>query len=201
MRRQGLSEVQKNVLESKHMGIMCKRQEWSRMTIEDKKQQENLKNFDRNLKESTDQLAWFLYWMFAAVVLVLGMTLIFDGIFYRDAWMILCYVWMVVFMDNYVLAPYQWSNEAFSRRMQKSDAVSKILRFVPVSGKNYFRVRMQYLWKFVWKFGAFAMLIVIGSMSFTQKISLVRVMEGVLLFWAGPMLIGYIELKESLFCR
>ena len=125
------------------------------MTIEDKKQQENLKNFDRNLKESTDQLAWFLYWMFAAVVLVLGMTLIFDGIFYRDAWMILCYVWMVVFMDNYVLAPYQWSNEAFSRRMQKSDAVSKILRFVPVSGKNYFRVRMQYLWKFVWKFGAF----------------------------------------------
>lgn len=28
---------------------------------------------------------------------------------------------------------------------------------------------MQYLWKFVWKFGAFAMLIVIGSMSFTQK--------------------------------
>ena len=164
------------------------------MTIEDKKQQENLKNFDRNLKESTDQLAWFLYWMFAAVVLVLGMTLIFDGIFYRDAW-------MVVFMDNYVLAPYQWSNEAFSRRMQKSDAVSKILRFVPVSGKNYIRVRMQYLWKFVWKFGAFAMLIVIGSMSFTQKISLVRVMEGVLLFLAGPMLIGYIELKESLFCR
>lgn len=106
------------------------------MTIEDKKQQENLKNFDRNLKESTDQLAWFLYWMFAAVVLVLGMTLIFDGIFYRDAWMILCYVWMVVFMDNYVLAPYQWSNEAFSRRMQKSDAVSKILRFVPVSRKK-----------------------------------------------------------------
>lgn len=170
------------------------------MTIEDKKQQENLKNFDRNLKASTDQLAWFLYWMFAAVVLVLGMTLIFDGIFYRDAWLILCYVWMVVFMDNYVLAPYQWSNEAFSRRMQNR------MRFQNTSvcsgfGKNYIRVRMQYLWKFVWKFGAFAMLIVIGSMSFTQKISLVRVMEGVLLFLAGPMLIGYIELKESLFCR
>lgn len=171
------------------------------MTIEDKKQQENLKNFDRNLKESTGQLAWFLYGMFAAFALMLGMVLIFDGIFYQDAWLILCYVWMIVYMDNYVLAPYRWSNETFSRRMPKSDTVSKILRFVPVSGKNYIRVRMQYLWKFVWKFGAFAMLIVIGSMSFTQKISLVRVMEGVLLFWAGPMLIGYIELKESLFCR
>ena len=106
------------------------------MTIEDKKQQENLKNFDRNLKESTDQLAWFLYWMFAAVVLVLGMTLIFDGIFYRDAWMILCYVWMVVFMDNYVLAPYQWSNEAFSRRMQKSDAVSNCLLYTSPSPRD-----------------------------------------------------------------
>ena len=70
------------------------------MTIEDKKQQENLKNFDRNLKESTDQLAWFLYWMFAAVVLVLGMTLIFDGIFYLDASKKLSYVRMVVFKDN-----------------------------------------------------------------------------------------------------
>ena len=171
------------------------------MTIEDKKQQENLKNFDRNLKASTDQLAWFLYWMFAAVVLMVGLVLIFDGMFDHDAWLLLGYVWMVVYMDNYVLTPYQWSNETFSQRMPKSDAVSKILRFVPVSGKNYIRVRMQYLWKFVWKFGAFAMLIVIGSMSFTQNFSLVRVMEGVLLFLTGPMLIGYIELKESLFCR
>ena len=164
------------------------------MTIEDKKQQENLKNFDRNLKENTGQLAWFLYGMFAAFALMLGMVLIFDGIFYQDAWLILCYVWMDWSSDV-------CSSDLFSRRMPKSDAVSKILRFVPVSGKNYIRVRMQYLWKFVWKFGAFAMLIVIGSMSFTQKISLVRVMEGVLLFLTGPMLIGYIELKESLFCR
>lgn len=171
------------------------------MTIEDKMQQQKLKEFDRTLRESTGQLAWFLYWMFAAVVLMLGMVLIFDGIFDQDVWLILCYVWMVVYMDNYVLAPYQWSNETFSQRMPKSDAVSKILRFVPVSQKNYIRVRMQYLWKFVWKFAAFAMLIVIGSMSFTQNFSIVRVMEGVLLFLAGPMLIGYIELKESLFYR
>ena len=54
------------------------------MTIEDKKQQENLKNFDRNLKASTDQLAWFLYWMFAAVVLMVGLVLIFDGMFDHD---------------------------------------------------------------------------------------------------------------------
>ena len=171
------------------------------MTIEDKKQQQKVKGFDCTLRESTGQLAWFLYWMFAAAVLMVGLVLIFDGMFDHDAWLLLGYVWMVVYMDNYVLAPYQWSNETFSQRMPKSDAVSKILRFVPVSGKNYIRVRMQYLWRFVWKFGAFAMLIVIGSMSFTQKISLVRVMEGVILFLAGPMLIGYIELKESLFYR
>lgn len=115
------------------------------MTIEDKMQQQKLKEFDRTLRESTGQLAWFLYWMFAAVVLMVGLVLIFDGMFDHDAWLLLGYVWMVVYMDNYVLAPYQWSNETFSRRMPKSDAVSKILRFVPVSQKNYIRVRMQYL--------------------------------------------------------
>lgn len=167
------------------------------MTIEDKKQQENLKNFDRSLKESTGQLAWFLYWMFAAVVLMVGLVLIFDGMFDHDAWLLLGYVWMVVYMDNYVLAPYQWSNETFSQRMPKSDAVSKILRFVPVSQKNYIRVRMQYLWKFVWKFAAFAMLIVIGSMEFTHNFSFVRTVEGILLFLVGPMLIGYIECKKK----
>ena len=168
------------------------------MTIEDKMQQQKLKEFDRTLRESTGQLAWFLYWMFAAFALMLGMVLIFDGIFDQDAWlMILCYVWMVVYMDNYVLAPYQWSNETFSQRMPKSDAVSKILRFVPVSQKNYIRVRMQYLWKFVWKFAAFAMLIVIGSMEFTHNFSFVRTVEGILLFLVGPMLIGYIECKKK----
>ncbi len=110
---------------------------------------------------------------------------------------------MVVFMDNYVLAPYQWSNEAFSRRMQKSDAVSKILRFVPVSKKLHpcedavsLEVCVE-IWRICHadrdrKHELYA-----------KKISLVRVMEGVLLFlgrtdahWV------YIELKESLFfCR
>lgn len=169
------------------------------MTIEDKKQQQKLKEFDRTLRESTGQLAWFLYGMFAAIALMLGMVLIFDGIFYQDAWLILCYVWMVVYMDNYVLAPYQWSNETFSQRMPKSDAVSKILRFVPVSQKNYIRVRMQYLWKFVWKFAAFAMLIVIGSMSLMHAFSVVKTVEGVLLYLVGPMFFGYIELKGGQF--
>lgn len=168
------------------------------MKIEDKKQQQKLKEFDRTLRESTGQLVWLLYWMFAAVALMVGLVLIFDGIFDHDAWLLLGYVWMVIYMDSYVLSPYRWSNESFSQRVPKSDSVAKILQFVPVSEKNYICVRMQYLWKFVWKFGAFAMLIVIGSMGFTQNFSLVRVVEGILLFLVGPMFIGYIEVKGSL---
>lgn len=37
------------------------------MMVEDKRQQEKLKEFDRVLKESTGQLVWFLYWMFAVI--------------------------------------------------------------------------------------------------------------------------------------
>lgn len=169
------------------------------MTIEDKMQQEKLKKFDQILRESTGQLVWLLYWLFAVFALMAGLVLIFDGLFDRDAWILLGYVWMIVWMDSYVLLPYRWSNESFSQRMTKSDSVSKILRFIPISEKNYICVRMQYLWKFVWKFGAFAMLIVIGSMGFTQSFSAVKAVEGILLFLIGPMLIGYIELKGGQF--
>lgn len=167
------------------------------MTIEDKKQQQNLKEFDRTLRESTGQLVWLLCWMFAAFALMVGLVLIFDGIVGRDAWILLGYVWMVVLMDSYVLAPYRWSNESFSQRVPQSDSVAKILQFVPLSEKNYICVRMQYLWKFVWKFAAFAMLIVIGSMGFTQHFSIERLLEAVLLFLVGPILIGFIQVKGS----
>ena len=63
------------------------------MTIEDKMQQQKLKEFDCTLRESTGQLVWFLYWMFAAVVLMVGLVLIFDGMFDPDAWLLLGYVW------------------------------------------------------------------------------------------------------------
>lgn len=169
------------------------------MTIEDKKQQQKLKEFDRTLRESTGQMVWFLYWMFAAFVLMTGLVLIFDGIVGHDAWILLGYVWMVVLMDSYVLSPYRWSNESFSQRVPQSDSVEKILQFVPLSEKNYICVRMQYLWKFVWKFGAFAMLVVIGSMGFMHAFSVVKVAEGVLLFLIGPMFFGYVELKGGQF--
>ena len=58
---------------------------------------------------------------------------------------------------------------------------------------------MEYLWKFIWKFGAFAMLIVVGNMGVTQAFSVGRLMEAILLFLIGPMLIGYIELKGGQF--
>lgn len=168
------------------------------MAIEDKKQQQQLKEFDQTLRESTGQLVWILYWMFAACALMVGLVLIFDGIVGRDAWVVLGYVWMIVLMDSYLLAPYRWSNESFSQRVPKTDSVAKILRFVPLSEKNYICVRMQYLWKFVWKFGAFAMLVVIGSSGFMHAFSIVKAAEGVVLFLIGPMLFGYIELKGSL---
>lgn len=169
------------------------------MRIEDKRQQESLKNFDQVLKESTGQLVWLLYWLFAAMVLMLGLMPIYDGIDWNRGWALICYVCTVVWMDIYVLAPYCWSNESFSQRIPRSDSVSKILKYVPLTRKNYIQVRMEYLWKFIWKFGAFAMLIVIGSMGFTQAFSVVKAVEGILLFLIGPMLIGYIGLKGEEF--
>lgn len=168
------------------------------MTIEDKKQQQNLKNFDRTLRESTGQLVWFLYAIFAACALVLSFILIYDRIDWENAWTILSYICMVAWMDTYILAPYRWGNESFSKRVPQSDSISKILMYVPLSAKGYIRVRMGYLWRSLWKFAAFGMLILLGSMGVMHAFSFVKVMEGVVLLLLFPLLIGYIEVRGSL---
>ena len=77
------------------------------MKIEDKKQQEKLISFDRELRESTGQITWFVSGIFAIVTLMLGLLILYDaGETMKDiAWMILSYVCMAVWMVAFVLSP------------------------------------------------------------------------------------------------
>ena len=168
------------------------------MTMEDKRQLEKLKTFDRTLKESTGQLAWFLYGMFAIYTLMMGYLFLYDA-GTDNHLLVISYVCVEAWMVTFFLAPYRWGNETFSRRVPRSDSVSKILRYVPVSEKNYIRVRMGYLWKFMWKFTIAALLILLGMMEVSHTFSIGKIVQGTVLFLGIPMLTGYIEVKGARF--
>lgn len=168
------------------------------MTMEDKRQLEKLKTFDRTLKESTGQLAWFLYGMFAIYTLMMGYLFLYDA-GTDNHLLVISYLCAEAWMVTFFLAPYRWGNETFSRRVPRSDSVSKILRYVPVSEKNYIRVRMGYLWKFMWKFAIAALVILLGMMEVSHTFSIGKIMEGTALFLGIPMLTGYIEVRGSRF--
>lgn len=167
------------------------------MTAEDHRQQENLKKFDRTLKESTGQLAWFLEGMFAFFTLMEGYIILYDGVA-ENYWILGGCVFTQAWMVNEVLLPYLWSNELLSQRVPQSDSVSKILRYVPVEKRNYIRVRMEYLWNFIWKFAMLAMAILFIVMGASHTFAIGKIVGGFVLFLALPMLTGYMELKVSL---
>lgn len=167
------------------------------MTMEDQKQQENLKKFDRTLKESTGQLAWFLEGMFALFTLMVGYIILYDGIA-ENLWILGGYVFTQAWMVTSVLLPYLWSNELLTQRVPESDSVSKILRYVPVAKKNYIRVRMEYLWSFIWKFALLAMVILFIAMGASHTFAIEKIVGGFAMFLVIPMLTGNIELKVSL---
>lgn len=167
------------------------------MTMEDQKQQENLKRFDQRLKESTGQLAWFLEGMFALFALMEGYIILYDGIA-ENLRLLGGYLFTQAWMVMSVLLPYLWSNELLTKRVPQSDSVSKILRYVPVAKKNYIRVRMEYLWNFIWKFAMLAMAILFIVMAASHTFAMGKIIGGAALFFVIPMLTGYMELKVSL---
>ncbi len=171
------------------------------MKIEDKRQQEKLISFDRVLRESTGQITWFVSGIFTVVTLMMGLLIIYDvGEDRKDTvWMLLCYVCVAVWMITFVLSPYCWSTENFSQRNQNTDAVNEILRYVPLARKNYVRVRMQHLWRFVWKFAAVAIAIVLVIMGVQRVFTIDTIVEALLLFVAGPMLFGYLPVRLQRF--
>lgn len=171
------------------------------MKIEDKKQQEKLIRFDRELRESTGQITWFVSGIFAVVTLMMGLLIIYDvGENRKDTvWMLLCYVCMAVWMAAFVLSPYCWSTESFSQKNQNTDAVNEILRYVPLEKKNYVCVRMQHLWRFVWKFAVVAMMIVMVIMGVRRVFAIDTIVKALLLFAAGPMLFGYLPVRLQRF--
>ena len=172
------------------------------MKIEDKKQQEKLISFDRELRESTRQITWFVSGIFAIVTLMLGLLILYDaGETMKDiAWMILSYVCMAVWMVAFVLSPYCWSTESFSQRNKKTDAVNEILRYVPLVRKNYVCVRMQHLWRFVRKFALVGMVIVLVIMGVWRVFAIDTIVKALLLFAAGPMVFGYLTVRLQRFC-
>lgn len=163
------------------------------MTLEDRKQRENLIGFDRILKQSTGELAGLLNGVWAVMVFIDGFAFIYTEV--SDGWASISYIFMVVWMVNFILAPYSWSNESFSKRNQKMDSVWKILRYIPISERNYIRVRMQILWRFVWKLAAVALVTQLIVMLVNRSFWIGKTAAVVLLFMVIPMIMGYIELK------
>ena len=122
----------------------------------DKKQQELLKHFDKEMFTYTGQVAWLLPGIFSFISLILA-CIPFST--YGELDILMVYPLAVnAFIADFVLMPYEWCTESFTPR-KKMDQVSLIFEYIPISKKNYKRVRMEYLFQFFWKLTVIALVL------------------------------------------
>lgn len=113
-------------------------------------QLQKLMEFDRKLFSYTGALAWFMPGLFSFLAILLGCIPYNSYEKGESVPYILIYFTAVI--AYFVLLPYQCTS-GFEHKTA-ADNTFKILRYMPVSAKNYVLARMKYVFRFFWKMTA-----------------------------------------------
>jgi hypothetical protein len=155
---------------------------------QDRKQQELLKELDKELFTYTGQIPWLLPGIFSFISIVLGAIPINEDLKLS----ILEMVYMMCMLVLSVLSPYMACNE-FGLKKKKTDVIYNKIKYIPVSRKNFIYVRMEYLFKYLWKLCAIELFIHI-IISIAGRVYTVNDYLYVVFFmFVFPMALGWVS--------
>ncbi len=108
-----------------------------------------IREFDKELFSYTGQVPWVLPGIFSFVLIVLMAVPVQEIV--HDATVIWLNVFTIAIWGTfYVLLPYVNVTDFLTPKKKTSATYSK-LKYLPVSKKQYRRVRMEYLFRYLWK--------------------------------------------------
>jgi len=113
------------------------------------KQRELLREFDKELFTYTGQISWFLSGIFSFIslcLLAIPMQEVITG--NENLWTTSCMC--AIWIPYSVLLPYINMTDAFTPHQKHNRTYDK-LKYLPVSKKQYRIVRMEYLFRYIWK--------------------------------------------------
>jgi hypothetical protein len=160
-----------------------------KLSEQDRKQQELLKEFDKELFTYTGQIAWFLPGMISFIVLILGAIPVSEN----SRFSILYMIYLVAFLVIYILFPYEYCNE-FLKRQKKTDIIYNKLKYIPISRKNFICVRMEYLFKYLWKLCLIELVIHVIISIASRSFHVVDYIYVVVFMFVLPMAFGWFKL-------
>lgn len=153
-----------------------------------------IREFDRELFSYTGQVAWVVPVIFSFVLIILmavpvqelahGAKMIWLNIFMMVTWFTFC-----------TLQPYVNVTDFLTPKKKTSATYSK-LRYLPVSKKQYRRVRMEYLFRYVWKQALIGLVVQCAVAAAALKsVTVWNVLYVIALLLLLPLLLGRLVLS------
>lgn len=158
-----------------------------------KQQRDIIREFDKELFTYTGQIAWFLPGIFSFLLICL-MAIPFQEVGPGDyiIWVNGCN--FSAWISYLVLQPYLYTTDTFSPRNTTSITYNK-LRYLPVSRKQYNRVRLGYVIRYVWKLTLIGLTVqCLSAFLTTGTVTVWNVLYGIGILFVAPLLIGWLQL-------
>lgn len=169
------------------------KQEDNKKEMMEKQQRNVIREFDKELFTYTGQIAWFLPGIFSFLLICL-MAIPFQELGRDDniVWVVGCY--LSGWISYLVLQPYLYTTDTFSPRNTTSITYNK-LRYLPVSRKQYNRVRLGYVIRYVWKLTLIGLTVqCLSAFLTTGTVTVWNVLYGIGILFVAPLLIGWLQL-------
>lgn len=161
----------------------------------EKKQRELLRAFDQELFTYTGQIAWFIPGILSFILLIL-LAIPLQEFQNDDSTVILYICLFIILIPYFVLLPYTDTIDTLTPHQKRNKTYNK-LKYLPVSKKQYKRVRMEYLFRFFWKFAIAGLAVqCIFALAVTKSFSLWNVLYIAAVSFVLPLISGWLMLID-----
>lgn len=174
----------------------CGNEDFKNRKEREKEERARIREFDKELFSYTGQIAWFLPGLFSFILLVM-VAIPVQELELNDKML-----WMIDFMlagwvSYFVLLPYVNVTDSLMPRQKKSGTYRK-LKYLPVSKKQYRRVRMAYLFRFLWKLALIGLVMqCLGAAADLKSITVWNVLYAIGVLLVYPLFLGWLWLFTS----
>lgn len=161
-----------------------------RLNDNNKEQKRKIMEFDSELFTYTGVVAWFLPGLFSFCAIGLGCVPY--SCYEKGESVPYFLIYLTAMISYFVLMPYQWTCD--SQHRNADDNTYKILRYMPVTIRNYIVVRMKYVFRYFWKLTALMTGIQIIISIVSKSFAIENYLYVILCFIIIPMVTAAIEM-------
>lgn len=168
----------------------------SKKQIEEQKQRDLIRAFDKELFSYTGQVAWFLPAIFSFILLGL-IAIPIQEIGKEDRFMFAVILTMAGWVSYAILLPYLTLSDGADTQ-KKRRRTYDVLKNLPVSKAQYRRVRMEYLFNYLWKLTLIGLFLQCGfALLDVKQIDFINAAYAVGTLLLAPMGFGWLQIQAN----